>query len=180
VPFQRGLMDVNYSRWMSKDPDAEPDVVEDAPRRFRLRWPTRSAVASTAMVSLVVLGGGAFVRSIATPEGSADQVQTVETPAAELNPGPGAASVDDSTTDDQPAGDVVTDDPVDDSMDDSSTTMTRPAGPPPMGRRLVGPPGAMPPGPAPDERRLRALRHGDAPDIDDSDDSDADDSDDSD
>jgi len=148
-------MDVNYSRWMSKDPDAEPDVVEDEPRRFRFRWPTRSAVASTAMVSLVVLGGGAFVRSIATPEVSADQVQTVETPTAEQDSGPGAASVDDSALD----GSTSDDSTSDSSESDDGTTSSWSAptghrpGPRRMERREFGPPNGVPPGPLMRERR---------------------------
>lgn len=112
-------MDVNYSRWISKDPDAEPDVIEDEPRRFRLRWPTRSAVASTAMVSLIVLGGGAFVRSIATPDAS-DQAQTAESPTAKKSNGPGAASVDDSTSDDPTYDDPTYETTDDDTNGDSS------------------------------------------------------------
>jgi hypothetical protein len=121
-------MDVNYSRWMSKDPDAEPDVIEDEPRRFRLRWPTRSAVASTAMVSLIVLGGGAFVRSIATPDASAEQAQTAESPTAKKSNGPGAASVDDSTSDDSTYDDPTYETTDDDTNGDSS---------PPTGPRLM-------------------------------------------
>lgn len=74
-------MDVNYTRWMSKDPD-EPDVVEEEPRRFNVRWPSRSAVASAGMASLIVLGGAAAVRSLATPDATTDQAQSVRTPDA--------------------------------------------------------------------------------------------------
>jgi hypothetical protein len=152
-------MDVNYSRWMSKDPDAEPDVIEDEPRRFSLQWPTRSAVASTAMVSLIVLGGGAFVRSIATPEVTTDQAETVETPSVEQSSGPGAASVDDSELDDTELDVTTSDDSApDDSMsnsfasDDGTTSdWSAPAGPPPGPRRMVrrefGLPHGVPPGP---------------------------------
>jgi hypothetical protein len=91
-------MDVNYSRWMSKDPDAEPEAIEDEPRRFRIPQPSPPAVAIAAMAGLVILGGGALVRSLATPDVSADQVQAVQTPAAEES-GPGAAAVDESTYD---------------------------------------------------------------------------------
>jgi hypothetical protein len=121
-------MDVNYSRWMSKDPDAEPDVIEDEQRRFRLRWPTRSAVASAAMVSLIVLGGGAFVRSIATSDTSANQVQTAESPTAKKSNGPGAASVDDSTSDDP-----TYDDPTNETTDDYTNGDSSP----PPGPRLT-------------------------------------------
>jgi hypothetical protein len=145
-------MDVNYSRWMSKDPDAEPDVVEDEPRRFSLPRPSRSAIASTALVSLVVLGGGAFVRSIATPEDSAAQVQTVETPTARSEPG--AASVDDSALDDSTSDDSTSDDSTSDNSASDDTTINdwpAPAGPPPdsqrMDRREFGPPDGVPPGP---------------------------------
>lgn len=110
-------MDVNYSRWMSKDPD-EPEVIEDEPRRFSLRWPSRSAVASTAMVSLLLVGGSAVVRSFATPEVTADQGQSVETPTAEATDGPGAASVEEFTSDDS-AGDEST---SDESTSDYSTS----------------------------------------------------------
>lgn len=160
-------MDVNYARWMSKDPDAEPEI-EDVPRRFRLRWPTRSAVASTAMVSLIVVGGGAFVRSIATPESSAGQAETVETTIAEQHSEPGAASVDDSMSEDSTsasddsASDVSTSDGS--VSDDSSTSdWSAPAGPPPgprrMDRRELGPPNGMPPSP-PMRDRLRDHRDG--------------------
>jgi len=163
-------MDVNYSRWMSKDPDAEPEVVDDEPRRFRLRWPTRSAVASTAMVSVVVLGGGAFVRSLATPEVTADQAQIVETPTAEQDSGPGAASVDESeldgsTSDDSTSDYLTSDDSTSDystsdnsdSDDGTTSDWTAPAAPPPgprrMERREFGPPNGAPPGPLMRERR---------------------------
>jgi len=140
-------MDVNYSRWMSKDPDAEPEVIEDEPRRFRLPTPSRSAVASTAMVSLVVLGGGALVRSMATPEVTTDQAQTVETPTAEQSSGPGAASVDERTSDD-PSTDYATvddatlddyasDDSTSEEAEDSSDDGTTNDDPAPPGPRLI-------------------------------------------
>ena len=140
-------MDVNYSRWMSKDPDAEPDVIEDEPRRFNLRWPTWSAVASTAMVSLIVLGGGAFVRSIATPEVTTDQAETVETPAAEQSSGADAVSVDDSS-DDSTSEDPMSDDSTSDNVADYGTTRDRPAriGPRLMARRELRRSDGMPPG----------------------------------
>lgn len=167
---------MNYSRWMSKDPDAEPEVIEDEPRRFSLPWPSGSAVAATAMVSLIVLGGAAFVRSIATPEVTTDQAQTVETTTSDQDSGPGAASVDeselndptsdysgsdDSTPDDSTLDDSTLDDSTSDSYasDDSVTgEWSAPAGPPPGPRRLerreFGPPDGVPPGPPMRERRV--------------------------
>jgi hypothetical protein len=119
-------MDVNYSRWMSKDPD-EPEVVEDEPRRFRFPRPAGSLVATTALVAFVVLGGAAFVRSMATPEDAADQPQTaVETPTAEKSTGPGAAGVDESF-DNSTSEDSTSDDSTFDSSADDSVTIDRPA-----------------------------------------------------
>jgi hypothetical protein len=112
-------MDVNYARWMSKDPD-EPDVIEDDPRRFSLRWPSRSAVASTAMVSVVLLGGSAVVRSMSTPEVTTDQAQSVETPAPEVTDGPGAASVEEAESD----GSIIDESTPDDSTSDDWTSDT--------------------------------------------------------
>jgi len=136
-------MDVNYSRWMSKDPD-EPEVIEDEPRRFRFPRPSGSVVASGALVAFVVLGGAAFVRSMATPEDAADQAHTaVETPGAEESTGPGAAGVDelsddstsdDSTSDDWTSEDSTSDDWTSDSSADDSATIDRPA---PAAPRLV-------------------------------------------
>lgn len=135
-------MDVNYARWMSKDPDAEPEI-EDEPRRFRLRWPTRSAVATTAMVSLIVLGGGALVRSIATPESSAGQAETVETTIAEQHSEPGAAAVDDSMAEDSTSDGTTSDHAADDI---TTRSPPAPAGAPPMGRRELHRSGDAPPG----------------------------------
>ncbi|HUS20868.1 MAG TPA: hypothetical protein VMZ66_02525 [Aeromicrobium sp.] len=134
-------MDVNYSRWMSKDPD-EPEVVEDESRRFRFPRPAGS-VASAALVALVALGGAAFVRSMATPEDSADQAQTaVETPTAEESTGPGAASVDESSDD------STSEDSTSDDFADESTTRDRPerVGPRLMARRELRRSNGMPPG----------------------------------
>lgn len=137
-------MDVNYSRWMSEDPDAQPEVIEDEPRRFSLPRPSGSAIAAAAMASLIVLGGAAFVRSIATPEVSADQAQTVETPIAEESSGPGAASVDDSALDDSTSDSAASD-------DGTTSEWEAPADPPPglgrMERREFGPPNGVPPSP---------------------------------
>ena len=110
-------MDVNYSRWMSKDLHAEPEVIEPEPRRFTLPRPTGSVVASGALVAVVALGGGALVRSIGTSDVSANQVQTAESPTAEASDGPGAASVEDSTSNDS-----TYDDSTDDSADDEPTS----------------------------------------------------------
>jgi len=160
-------MDVNYSRWMSKDPDAEPDVIEDEPRRFRFPWPSRSAVASTAMVSLIVVGGAAFVRSMATPEVTTNQAQTAESPTAKESDGPGAASVDDSMSDDSISDDLTADDvAADDTAPDDSASVSsaddgtfaeRPAPSSPRFRELREfrqpggvPPGGPPGGPWPD------------------------------
>lgn len=157
-------MDVDYSRWMSKDPDAEPDVIEAEPRRFRIPWPSRPAVASTAMVALIVLGGAAFVRSMATPEVTTNQAQTAETPTAKESDGPGAASVDDSMSDDfisddPTADDTASDDPAPGSSADDGTFTERPAPSSPRfrdRRELRRPSGVPPGGPWPDRlpRRL--------------------------
>jgi hypothetical protein len=143
-------MDVNYSRWMSKDPDAEPEVIEDEPRRFSFPWPSGSAVAATAMVSLIVLCSAAFVRSTATPEVTTDQAQTVETPTTEQDSGPGAASVDDSALVDSTSDDSTSDSAA---SDDSTTSdWSAPAGLPPgprrMERREFGPHNGVPPSPS--------------------------------
>lgn len=116
-------MDVNYSRWMSKDPD-EPDVIEEEPRRFSLPRPSKSVVASGAMVALIALGGGALARSITTSDVSANQGPTVDATTSDQSSGPGAASVEDAesaTTDgleSEPA------EPVDESTasDESATS----------------------------------------------------------
>ena len=110
-------MDVNYSRWMSKDADAEPEVIEAEPRRFTLPRPTGSVVASGALVAVVALGGGALVRSIATSDVSANQAQTAESPTATASDGPGAASVDDATSNDSMVDDATSNN----STDDDST-----------------------------------------------------------
>lgn len=88
-------MDVNYSRWMSKDPDAEPEVIEDEPRRFSFPRPTRSVVATGAMLALVTLGGGALARSLTTSEAPSNDDPTVGTITSDQSSGPGAASIED-------------------------------------------------------------------------------------
>lgn len=165
-------MDVNYSRWMSKDPD-EPDVIEDEPRRFSLRWPSQSAVATTAMVSLVVLGGGAVVRAMSTPEVAADQMQSVETPAAGATDGPGAAGVEESESDDatvdESASDYSTtdDDATDDgATDDDTSDDSAPPGPRLVFRGELSGPDALRPGRPMRDRPVRVHVHrgpGDAP-----------------
>jgi hypothetical protein len=120
-------MDVNYSRWMSKDPDAEPDVIEPEPRRFTLPRPTGSVVASGALVAAVALGGGALVRSIATSDVSANQAQTAESPTAEASDGPGAAGVEDSTSNDSTYDDSTEGEPTSDIAVDDDPTVYRSA-----------------------------------------------------
>ena len=146
-------MDVNYSRWMSKDPDAEPEVIEDEPRRFSLPRPAGSVVASGVLVALVALGGGTLVRSIAISDASSNRAQTAESPTAKASSGPGAASVDDSTSDDVTYDDSTSDEPIyDDPTSDSSadddiaSDRSAPAGPRLSDRRVLHQPDGVPPG----------------------------------
>jgi hypothetical protein len=161
-------MDVNYSRWMSKDPDAEPEAIEDEPRRFSIPRPARSIVASGALVALVALGGGAYVRSITTAPASADQTQAVETPTDSETSGPGAAAVDESVSDDSTSADTTADDWADDEpspdsgeIDDGSTTsdVRVPAGSLPMDRREFRRAHGIPPGGLVRDRPLRVHRY---------------------
>lgn len=161
-------MDVNYSRWMSKDPDADPDVIEDEPRHFRLPRPSRSVVASGAMLVVIALAG-AVVRSTATPEGSSTgEDPTVTATTADKDSGPGAASIEDttdawtsdsSTSDSSAAEDSTTSDD-DVTSDEGWASPAEPPGPLPerrrMERREFGPPDGMPPGGPPPGRALRA------------------------
>jgi hypothetical protein len=118
-------MDVNYNRWMSKDPDAEPEI-EVEPRRFRLPWPSRSAAATAAVVGLVVVGGAALVRSTVTPEVTADQAGSVETPTAEKTAAPDAARSDASAS-----TEYASDSPEVSAPPGPALTVRRPPGPPP-------------------------------------------------
>jgi len=173
-------MDVNYSRWMSKDPD-EPEVIEDEPRRrFTLPRPRGSVVASGTLVALVVLGGAAFVRSTATTDASADDpTQTVQTQTADDDSGPGAASVDESTADEDSTSDDSTsvystsDDSGDsddstsedsDDSDDSDDTTAEddsvPPGPRLMLRREFDRSDGMSPGELRRERQLQRWMYG--------------------
>jgi hypothetical protein len=147
-------MDVNYSRWMSKDPDAEPEPVEDEPRRFNIPRPAGSVVASGALVALVALGGGALVRSMVTSDVAADQAQTVGTPTAEESAASGAANIDDPTFDDS-----ASDDSTSSTFEDDSTVSERPAptGPRLMDRREFRRSHGVPPG---RPGRVRAPRGG--------------------
>jgi len=150
-------MDVNYSRWMSTDPDAEPDDIEDEPRRFSLPRPARSVVASGMLVALVALGGGTLLRQSATSDASSDgPTQTVETHAAKDDSGPGAASVDDSMSDESTSDDFTSDDSDEAASDDYATPDEQPpTGPLPMDRRQFRRSAGLPPGgPSPD-RPLR-------------------------
>lgn len=152
-------MDVNYSRWMSKDPDAEPDVIEPEPRRFTLPRPTGSVIASGALMAVVALGGGALVRSIATSDVSSNQAQTAESPTAEASDGRGAASIEDSTSD-EPAHDDSTDEPMADISVDDGTTVHRsaPGAPQLRERRELHQSDDVPPGQPWPDRPPRAHR----------------------
>jgi hypothetical protein len=170
-------MDVNYSRWMSKDPDAVPDPVVDEPRRFRLPRPPRSVVATGVMLALVVLGGGALSRSLTTSDASSVQEPTEQTPSADESDGPGAASVEDnsapdSTTTDDGASSDTSDDSVSDRPD-GDRVIQRPDGPRMIERRRFGPASDMrgpPPAPRPDLRSFPAQREFDQSEEDDEDD----------
>ena len=182
VPVHRDRMDVNYSRWMSKDPNAEPDVIEDEPRRFSLPRPARSVVASGAMVALLALGGGALLRSIATPEVSTEKDQAVGTTTSDQSSGPGAAGTEDtehtedtedSTLDGTESDDSAIDESV--TVDEGTTigdpelTGRRPERPW-MARRELRRAYGLRPGPPPHVAPGPGLRH-----IDDADDADDDD-----
>ncbi len=152
-------MDVNYSRWMSKDPDAEPDAVEPEPRRFRMPRPTGAVVASGALAAVVALGGGALVRSIATSDVAATQTQTAESPTAEASDGPGAAGVEDSTSDDSSYDDSTYDGPTSDSAADGTTVYRSAPGDPQLrDRRELRPFDDVPPGEPWPDRPPRAHR----------------------
>jgi hypothetical protein len=152
-------MDVNYSRWMSKDPAAEPDVIEPEPRRFSLPRPTGAVVASGALVAVVALGGGALVRSIATFDVSANQAQTTESPTAEASDGPGAASVEDSTSDDSTYDDSTGDEPTSDRAEDGTTVYRSAPGDPQLwDRRELHQSDDVPPGEPWPDRPPRAHR----------------------
>ena len=146
-------MDMNYSRWMSKDPDAEPELIEEEPRRFSLPRPAGFVVASGALVAVVALGGGAMVRSIATFDASTNQAQTAESPIAKESDGPGAASVDDSmpddvTYDDSTYDEPTYDDPTSDGSADSdiASDSSAPSDPRLRDRRVLDQPDGVPPG----------------------------------
>lgn len=163
-------MDVNYARWMSKDPD-EPDVIEDEPRRSRVPWPSRSAVATTAVVSLALLGGSAVVRSMSTPEVTADQAQSVEAPAAEATDGPGAAGVEEpesgASTFDESIADGSTSDystSDDDSTDDDAIDDSVPPRPRLVFRGELRRPDDLRPGRPMHDRDVRVHVHGGAGD----------------
>jgi hypothetical protein len=160
-------MDVNYSRWMSTDPDAEPEEPENEPRRFTLPRPARSVVASGALVALIALSGGAYVRSITTATVSADQTRAVEAPTDAESEGPGAAEIDESTS----YGSVSDDDRASDSSESDDETVDDPPslpGPRVKVRREVREANGVPPsgpwsdhprhddrrGPAPEPPRL--------------------------
>jgi hypothetical protein len=182
-------MDVNYSRWMSKDPDAEPEAIEEEPRRFSLPRPTRSVAASGAMVALIALAGGALAQSIATSEDAASQDPSVGTTTSNGDAGPGAAGIEDSEdaedTEAAPADNAESDDfATDDStLADEGTTIDDPE---PTGprvaprwtlRRELRRARVMPPGPRPHLRPWLGPRHiaeADADDDDDDDDGDED------
>jgi hypothetical protein len=175
-------MDVNYSRWMSKDPDAEPDEIENEPRRFSLPKPPRSVVASGVLVALVVLGVGTVGRSLTTSDASSSQEQAVATPSPQESSGPGAAGVeedtmfDDSTTSDDstiPDGETY-------DVDDDRVLRRLDEPPMPMRNRLR--PGPRVPGPPPRAHvEIRsfgepgALNDSDGDDDEDEDEDDADD-----
>ena len=137
-------MDVNYSRWMSKDPDAEPEPVEDEPRRLNLPRPPRSVVATGVMIALVVLAGGALSRSLTTSEASSVQEPAEQTTSPDESDGPGAASIeeystsDSMTTDNSPSSDASDDSPSSESPDDDRV-IQRLDGPRMLERRRFGP-----------------------------------------
>lgn len=152
-------MDVNYSRWMSKDPDAGPEAVEPEPRRFSMPRPTGAVVASGALVAVVALSGGALVRSIATSDVSANQAQTAASPTAEASDEPGAASVEDSTSDDSTDDDSTYDEPTSESAVDGTTVYRSAPGDPQLrNRRELRQFDDVPPGEPVPDRPPRAHR----------------------